>query len=71
MPFSFEYICFDCSSQIVSMEVQVSALKEDLEKEHQRWRTAQTNYERQVAFGYFMMHTQNFLKMMHNLRLDY
>ncbi|KAK3218786.1 hypothetical protein Dsin_012756 [Dipteronia sinensis] len=35
-------------SQIVTMEVQFSALKEDLEKEHERWRTAQANYERQV-----------------------
>ncbi|TXG71410.1 hypothetical protein EZV62_006345 [Acer yangbiense] len=35
-------------SQIVNMEVQFSALKEDLEKEHERWRTAQANYERQV-----------------------
>ncbi|XP_052178509.1 nuclear-pore anchor isoform X2 [Diospyros lotus] len=35
-------------SQISTMEVQISALKEDLEKEHQRWRDAQTNYERQV-----------------------
>ncbi|XP_050104542.1 nuclear-pore anchor-like isoform X2 [Malus sylvestris] len=35
-------------SQIVSLEIQISALKEDLEKEHQRWRSAQANYERQV-----------------------
>ncbi|KAL5746674.1 hypothetical protein ACOSP7_027820 [Xanthoceras sorbifolium] len=35
-------------SQIVTMEVQFSALKEDLEKEHERWRTAHANYERQV-----------------------
>ncbi|XP_010260814.1 PREDICTED: nuclear-pore anchor isoform X2 [Nelumbo nucifera] len=35
-------------SQIVGMEIQISSLKEDLEKEHQRWRTAQNNYERQV-----------------------
>ncbi|KAL3820879.1 hypothetical protein ACJIZ3_006784 [Penstemon smallii] len=41
----------DCSfkkSEIVVMETQISALKEDLEKEHQRWRAAQDNYERQV-----------------------
>ncbi|KAG6675327.1 hypothetical protein I3842_15G095500 [Carya illinoinensis] len=36
------------TSQILAMEVQISALKEDLEKEHQRWRAAQANYERQV-----------------------
>ncbi|KAF5949025.1 hypothetical protein HYC85_014982 [Camellia sinensis] len=35
-------------SQIATMDIQISALKEDLEKEHQRWRDAQTNYERQV-----------------------
>ncbi|XP_059455352.1 nuclear-pore anchor isoform X2 [Corylus avellana] len=37
------------TSQIVQMEIQISALKEDLEKEHQRWRAAQANYERQVV----------------------
>ncbi|KAL6283070.1 hypothetical protein ACE6H2_013999 [Prunus campanulata] len=31
-----------------SLEIQISALKEDLEKEHQRWHSAQANYERQV-----------------------
>ncbi|KAL6196869.1 hypothetical protein ACLB2K_032482 [Fragaria x ananassa] len=36
------------TSQTAALEIQVSALKEDLEKEHQRWRTAQANYERQV-----------------------
>ncbi|KAF3448815.1 hypothetical protein FNV43_RR09528 [Rhamnella rubrinervis] len=35
-------------SKIVAMEIQISALKEDLETEHQRWRAAQANYERQV-----------------------
>ncbi|KAF8412623.1 hypothetical protein HHK36_000592 [Tetracentron sinense] len=35
-------------SQIMGMEIQISSLKEDLENEHQRWRTAQNNYERQV-----------------------
>uniref|UniRef100_A0A5B6ZUV8 Putative nuclear-pore anchor isoform X1 n=1 Tax=Davidia involucrata TaxID=16924 RepID=A0A5B6ZUV8_DAVIN len=35
-------------SQIAAMDVQIFALKEDLEKEHQKWRAAQTNYERQV-----------------------
>ncbi|KAK9937314.1 hypothetical protein M0R45_014113 [Rubus argutus] len=36
------------TSQIAALEIQVSTLKEDLEKEHQRWRAAQANYERQV-----------------------
>ncbi|GLU08559.1 hypothetical protein SLE2022_254650 [Rubroshorea leprosula] len=36
------------SSQIEVMETQISALKEDLEKEHEKWRVAQANYERQV-----------------------
>lgn len=36
------------SSKIAVLESQISAMKEDLEKEHQRWRTAQDNYERQV-----------------------
>ncbi|KAF3456445.1 hypothetical protein FNV43_RR01095 [Rhamnella rubrinervis] len=35
-------------SKIVAMEIQISALKEDLEIEHQRWLAAQANYERQV-----------------------
>ncbi|XP_019183397.1 PREDICTED: nuclear-pore anchor isoform X3 [Ipomoea nil] len=35
-------------SQIGVMEIQISSLKDDLEKEHQRWRAAQANYERQV-----------------------
>ncbi|KAJ7949034.1 nuclear-pore anchor [Quillaja saponaria] len=35
-------------SQILAMEVQISSMKEDLETEHQKWRTAQSNYERQV-----------------------
>nr|GEV17082.1 nuclear-pore anchor [Tanacetum cinerariifolium] len=34
--------------QIESLESQMSAMKDNLEKEHQRWRTAQDNYERQV-----------------------
>ncbi|KAJ6909948.1 hypothetical protein NC652_020832 [Populus alba x Populus x berolinensis] len=40
----------NCSktSQIVLLESQISALKEDLEKEHERWRASQANYERQV-----------------------
>lgn len=40
----------NCSktSQIVVLESQISALKEDLEKEHERWRASQANYERQV-----------------------
>ncbi|XP_058095907.1 nuclear-pore anchor-like isoform X2 [Magnolia sinica] len=36
------------TSQIVELEIQISSLKEDLEKEHLRWRTSQSNYERQV-----------------------
>ncbi|XP_028799696.1 nuclear-pore anchor isoform X2 [Neltuma alba] len=36
------------SSEISAMEIQISGLKEDLDKEHQRWRATQTNYERQV-----------------------
>ncbi|KAA8523384.1 hypothetical protein F0562_009807 [Nyssa sinensis] len=36
------------TSQIAALDVQIFALKEDLEKEHQKWRAAQTNYERQV-----------------------
>lgn len=35
-------------SQIVVMESQISTLKEDLEREQKKWRTAQDNYERQV-----------------------
>ncbi|GAB4836732.1 hypothetical protein Ancab_001646 [Ancistrocladus abbreviatus] len=35
-------------AQIVSMEVRIDALREDLGMEHQRWRAAQDNYERQV-----------------------
>ncbi|KAK4595107.1 hypothetical protein RGQ29_018748 [Quercus rubra] len=36
------------TSQVLEMEIQISAVKEDLEKEHQRWCAAQANYERQV-----------------------
>nr|XP_016471043.1 PREDICTED: nuclear-pore anchor-like [Nicotiana tabacum] len=35
-------------SQISNLEAQITALKDDLDKEHQRWRAAQVNYERQV-----------------------
>ncbi|ERN04211.1 hypothetical protein AMTRI_Chr08g209850 [Amborella trichopoda] len=35
-------------SQSEELEIRISSLKEDLEKEHMRWRTAQNNYERQV-----------------------
>ncbi|CAA7392158.1 unnamed protein product [Spirodela intermedia] len=35
-------------AQIMEMEVQVSTLKQSVEEEHQRWRNAQNNYERQV-----------------------
>ncbi|THF95651.1 hypothetical protein TEA_015261 [Camellia sinensis var. sinensis] len=44
---SFSYTLCTFRSQIATMDIQISALKEDLEKEHQRWRDAQTNYERQ------------------------
>uniref|UniRef100_A0A0R0IMY4 Uncharacterized protein n=1 Tax=Glycine max TaxID=3847 RepID=A0A0R0IMY4_SOYBN len=37
------------SSQISAMEIQISGLKEKLDREHQKWRAAQTNYERQVV----------------------
>ncbi|CAI9773199.1 unnamed protein product [Fraxinus pennsylvanica] len=40
--------CANKMSQVVVMEAQISALKDDLENEHQRWRAAQANYERQV-----------------------
>lgn len=36
------------SSQLAEQEVHISLLKEDLDKEHQRWQTSQKNYERQV-----------------------
>lgn len=35
-------------SQIVELEIQISTLKDDLDKEHKNRRDAQTNYERQV-----------------------
>ena len=38
--------------QTESLESQMSAMKDNLEKEHQRWRTAQDNYERQVILQY-------------------
>ncbi|OMO68924.1 Tetratricopeptide, MLP1/MLP2-like protein, partial [Corchorus capsularis] len=37
------------SSQIVALEIQISSLKENLEKEHEKWCAAQANYERQVV----------------------
>ncbi|TKY49466.1 Nuclear-pore anchor [Spatholobus suberectus] len=37
------------SSQISATEIQISGLKENLDREHQKWRAAQTNYERQVV----------------------
>lgn len=36
-------------SQLEALEVQVTVLKDDLEREHQRALTAQANYERQVV----------------------
>lgn len=53
--FGFLSIPFACSSQITAMEVQISALKKNLEEEHDRWRCAQANYERQVTFGYLIL----------------
>ncbi|KAI3733902.1 hypothetical protein L6452_13360 [Arctium lappa] len=41
----------ECTSKMLrieALESQMSAMKDDLEKEHLRWRTAQDNYERQV-----------------------
>ncbi|XP_020091201.1 nuclear-pore anchor isoform X3 [Ananas comosus] len=35
-------------TRIEMLEIQVSSLKDDLDQEHKRWRTAQDNYERQV-----------------------
>ncbi|KAI7748396.1 hypothetical protein M8C21_013914 [Ambrosia artemisiifolia] len=40
--------CTAKTLNIEALESQLSAIKDDLEKEHQRWRTAQDNYERQV-----------------------
>jgi hypothetical protein len=42
------------SSQISEMEIQISGLKEHLDKEHQKWRSSQTNYERQVRTHFFI-----------------
>ncbi|CAN8233681.1 unnamed protein product [Cochlearia groenlandica] len=36
------------NSQIEAMNIQMSILKSDLETEHEKWRVAQRNYERQV-----------------------
>ncbi|KAK8648810.1 hypothetical protein V6N13_129553 [Hibiscus sabdariffa] len=36
------------SSQIMVLETQISSMKENLENEHEKWRAAQANYERQV-----------------------
>lgn len=49
-----ELTFFACSSQISEMEIQISGLKEHLDKEHQKWRAAQTNYERQVRTWFFI-----------------
>lgn len=48
------HLPFSCSSLNASLEIQISALKEDLEKEHQRWHSAQANYERQVNWRVFV-----------------
>ncbi|VVA95843.1 unnamed protein product [Arabis nemorensis] len=36
------------NSQIEALNIQMCTLKTDLEKEHEKWRVAQRNYERQV-----------------------
>ncbi|XP_068655691.1 nuclear-pore anchor isoform X2 [Aristolochia californica] len=36
-------------SQLMELEMQISSLREELERKHQCWRTAQDNYERQVT----------------------
>ncbi|GMJ02820.1 TRANSLOCATED PROMOTER REGION, nuclear pore anchor [Hibiscus trionum] len=36
------------SSQIMVLETQISSMKENLDTEHEKWRAAQANYERQV-----------------------
>ncbi|XP_031477595.1 nuclear-pore anchor isoform X2 [Nymphaea colorata] len=36
------------NSQKEELEIWIASLKDDLEREHQRWRSAQDNYERQV-----------------------
>lgn len=46
---ALELISSDCSSQIEAMNIQMSTLKNDLEREHEKWRVAQRNYERQVC----------------------
>lgn len=43
------FLPFPYSSQIVALEIQISSMKENLEKEHEKWRAAQANYERQVC----------------------
>ncbi|CAN6457286.1 unnamed protein product [Victoria cruziana] len=40
---------FGISSQKEELEIRIVSLKDDLEREHQRWRSAQDNYERQVV----------------------
>ncbi|KAH9316464.1 hypothetical protein KI387_025091 [Taxus chinensis] len=40
---------YQMKRQLEEGQICISALKEDLEKEHQSWRTAQDNYERQVV----------------------
>lgn len=42
------FIQYLCRTQIDALETQLSSLKGDLDREHERWRTAQHNYERQV-----------------------
>lgn len=50
-------------SQFVVMETQISDLKDDLEKERQKSRAVQANYERQVYSDYL----QSFSCLLHYL----
>lgn len=45
----YDVLPFAYSSKIMAMEIQISSMKENLEKEHEKWRAAQANYERQVC----------------------
>lgn len=54
-------LIFNFRSQIMTMEIQISCLREDLEKEHQKWRASQSNYERHVSFILFNIHHQKLI----------
>ncbi|CAA6656561.1 unnamed protein product [Spirodela intermedia] len=66
-------------AQIMEMEVQVSTLKQSVEEEHQRWRNAQNNYERQTiqemtktsqAFLWFKMNFRSYARFQMLRRLN-